>query len=253
MKLLILSKFYSIKINNELEECLYTLPLLSAEESLMNQKLNRRHIIQGTALALGLAASSPIILAVSAYSKSAETHEKLNKKSFLNTLERKMINILAELIIPETSTPGAAAAGVPEFIDMMVSDWYTDEDKKEFIYGLRNMDHHCKTSFNNGFLDCTADQQIVTLEDLEQNVAGTISDGKRGGESGRVSVLHNDYALWGNRPLEGRDFFDQLKSLTILGYYTSEVGVKNELIYDPIPGTYDGSVDFSKFGKHYTS
>ncbi len=219
----------------------------------MNQKLKRRHILQGTALALGLAASSPIILAVSAYSKSAETQATSNRKSFLNTLERKMIDILAELIIPETNTPGAAAAGVPNFIDMMVSDWYTDEDKKEFIDGLRNMDHHCKTSFNNSFLDCTVNQQIVTLEDLEQNVAGTISDGKRGGESARVSVLHNDYALWGNSPLEGRDFFDQLKSLTILGYYTSEVGIKNELIYDPIPGIYDGSVDFSKFGKHYTS
>ena len=66
--------------------------LITAEESLMNQKLNRRHIIQGTALALGLAASSPIILAVSAYSKSAETHEKLNKKSFLNSAVRFFIH-----------------------------------------------------------------------------------------------------------------------------------------------------------------
>ena len=219
----------------------------------MNQKINRRNVLQGTALALGLAASSPIMMAVSAYTKSAEAQERSNAKSSLNTLERKMINVLAELILPETDTPGANAAGVPSFIDMMVSDWYIAEDKKEFINGLRNMNNHCKISFNNDFLDCTTEQQIVTLEDLEQNVAGTLSDGEPGGKSDRVSVLHNDYALWGNRPLEGRDFFDQLKSLTILGYYTSEVGVKNELIYDPIPGTYDGSVDFSKLGKHYTS
>lgn len=219
----------------------------------MNQKLNRRHILQGTAMALGLGVASPVMMAISAYTANAKAQDHSGNKSFLNASERKMVDILAELIIPETETPGAGAAGVPDFIDMMVSDWYRAEDKQEFINGLRNMDHHCRVSFNSGFLDCSAEQQITALEDLEQNVAGTISDGKPGGESERVAVLHSDYALWGNSPLESRGFFEQIKSLTILGYYTSEVGIENELIYDPIPGTYDGSADFNDTGKHYTS
>ena len=217
----------------------------------MKQRINRSHILQGTAVALGLGAASPVMVAISAYTANAKEPSEL--QSYLNASERQMVDILAELIIPETDTPGAGAAGVPDFIDMMVSDWYRGDDKQEFINGLRNLDHHCRVSFNTGFLECSAEQHIIALEDLEQNVAGTISDGKLGGESERVAVLHSDYSLWGNSPLESRAFFDQMKSLTILGYYTSEVGIENELIYDPIPGSYDGSANFSDTGKHYTS
>ncbi|MBT5186462.1 MAG: gluconate 2-dehydrogenase subunit 3 family protein [Kordiimonadaceae bacterium] len=217
----------------------------------MNKKLNRRDILQGTAVALGIRAASPLFMAITAFSSQAKAQELT--KSVFNTSERAMVSILAELIIPQTDTPGAGAAGVPDFIDLMVSDWYAEEDKLNFINGLRNLNHHCIISFGSGFLDCSDEQQIISLEDLEQNVAGTISDGKLGGESDRIATLPADFALWGEDPLEGKDFFNQIKSLTILGYYTSEVGIENELIYDPIPGSYDGSADFQETGKHYTS
>ena len=209
----------------------------------MKQKINRRNILQGTAAALGIQVASPIFMAI------AQEQSSVNVTSAFNASERAMVDILAELIIPETDTPGAGAAGVPDFIDTMVSQWYTAEDNKQFIDGLRNLNHHCMISFGSGFLDCSDEQQIISLEDLEQNVAGTISDGKVGGESNRVATLYDDFALWGEHPLEGRDFFNQLKSLTVLGYYTSEVGIENELIYDPIPGSYDGSADFQTTGK----
>ncbi len=219
----------------------------------MNSKINRRHILQGTAAALGIHAASPVFMAIAAFTGQAEAQERSSASSIFNAPEREMVNILAEMIIPETDTPGASAAGVPDFIDMMVSEWYTPEDRQQFIDGLRNLNHHCMVSFGSGFLDCNIEQQIIALEDSDQNVAGTISDGKLGGTSERVATLYNDFALWGEQPLEGRLFFDQIKSLTILGYYTSEVGIENELIYDPQPGSYDGSVDFHSVGKHYTS
>ena len=221
----------------------------------MKQKINRRSILQGTAAALGIQVASPIFMAIAAYSEQSEAQEQSSIKvaSALNGSERAMVDILAELIIPETDTPGATAAGVPDFIDMMVSQWYTADDKKKFINGLRNLNHHCMISFGSGFVGCSDEQQVISLEDLEQNVAGTISDGKLGGESNRIATLYDDFALWGEHPLEGRDFFNQLKTLTVLGYYTSEVGIENELIYDPIPGSYDGSADFKTMGKHYTS
>ncbi len=221
----------------------------------MKQKINRRNILQSAATALGIHVASPIFMAIAAYSEQSEAQEQsiAGVASALNTSERAMVDILAELIIPETDTPGARAAGVPDFIDRMVSEWYTSEDKKQFIDGLRNLNHHCIVSFGSGFLNSNEQQQIIALEDLEQNVSGTISDGMIGGKSDRVAVAHDDWALWGEHPLEGRDFFDQIKSLTILGYYTSEIGIESELIYDPVPGSYDGSYDFHSVGKHYTS
>ncbi|MDG1439029.1 MAG: gluconate 2-dehydrogenase subunit 3 family protein [Emcibacteraceae bacterium] len=216
----------------------------------MNHTVNRRHILQGTAIAFGLVATSPLMTAVSAYAQSPETP---SRKSVFNASERRMVEVLAELIIPETDTPGAGEAGVPDFIDMMVSQWYEKSDKQAFIDGLRKLNHHCFISFDNGFLECSEQQQIIALEDTEQNIDGTVNDGISGETSNRVAVLADDPAAWGDIPLEGREFFDQIKSLTVLGYYTSEVGVEHELIYDPQPGSYDGSQDFDLKGKHYTS
>ncbi|MBT5074047.1 MAG: gluconate 2-dehydrogenase subunit 3 family protein [Kordiimonadaceae bacterium] len=217
----------------------------------MNQKINRRHILQGTAAALGISAASPLFMAIAAYTENAQA--QTNTMSIFNASERKMVDILAELIIPETDTPGANAAGVPDFIDMMVSQWYTPEDRKAFIHGLRKLNHHSLISFDKNFLECKEPQQIIALEDTEQNVDGTMSDGISGGTSKRVAVTAEDPAAWGDIPLEGRYFFDQIKSLTVLGFYTSEIGVEHELIYDPQPGSYDGGLDFNQVGKHYTS
>ena len=55
------------------------------------------------------------------------------------------------------------------------------------------------------------------------------------------------------RPDERSPFFFKLKLLTVLGYYTSEVGATSELAFNPAPGRYDGDVDFAKLGKQWTS
>mgnify|MGYP006261997723 FL=1 len=47
--------------------------------------------------------------------------------------------------------------------------------------------------------------------------------------------------------------FARLKELTVVGYYFSEVGVKQERQYVPIPGYYDGYYKLSKVGKQWSS
>ena len=54
----------------------------------------------------------------------------------LSEAQLKMIEILTELIIPETDTPGAIAAGVPAFIHQIVVDWYTESERAIFLGGL---------------------------------------------------------------------------------------------------------------------
>ena len=55
------------------------------------------------------------------------------------------------------------------------------------------------------------------------------------------------------KPDERSPFFFKLKLLTVLGYYTSEIGATNELAFNPVPARYDGDVDFAKVGKQWTS
>jgi len=51
-----------------------------------------------------------------------------------------MVETMSELIIPATDTPGAKGARVSEFIDLILSDWSDDADKKIFLDGLADVD-----------------------------------------------------------------------------------------------------------------
>src|SRR5262245_12567022 len=61
----------------------------------------------------------------------------------LRTLHAKQnatVTRMADLILPETDTPGAGTARVNEFIDLIVTEWYNDEERARFLDGLANVD-----------------------------------------------------------------------------------------------------------------
>ena len=66
------------------------------------------------------------------YALGRETHRRLGESPVLRILDphqHETVAAVAELIIPETDTPGARAAGVSEFIDLIVAEWYTEEQR----------------------------------------------------------------------------------------------------------------------------
>ena len=170
--------------------------------------MNRRTLLQ----ILALAASGVL------HAKPAAS--KLDEK------QQKILAELAELILPRTDTPGAIDAGVPAFIDHIVSDWYTPTERAIFVEGLRVV--------------AAADpaQRVGALQSLEQQAASYVPPPG-------TSVF--------GKPDERSPFFFKLKLLTVLGYYTSEVGSTTELAFNPVPGRYDGNVDFATLGKQWTS
>jgi hypothetical protein len=146
--------------------------------------------------------------------------------SKLDESQQRLLAELAELIIPRTDTPGAIDAGVPAFIDHIVSDWYSPVERAIFMEGL---------------LACAAvesAQRVGALRALEQQAASYVPPPG-------TSVF--------GKPDERSPFFFKLKLLTVLGYYTSEVGATTELAFNPVPGRYDGNVDFATLGKQWTS
>jgi hypothetical protein len=149
-----------------------------------------------------------------------------------------MTEILAEMIIPRTDTPGAIDADVPHFIELMVSDWYTDRERKIYFDGLESLHIFCREKYMQDFISATSEQQIAALEDAERK-----NEQYKPVKSKNILSKEED---------EDKPFFGKLKELTVLGYYSSEQGATQELNYNPMPMRY-GDIDFVDVGKQWSS
>ncbi|MEH6558100.1 MAG: gluconate 2-dehydrogenase subunit 3 family protein [Oceanicoccus sp.] len=195
--------------------------------------MNRRETLKMAAVVLGGVLSESLSAAVMA---GVSPSGKVSRQLF-DASGRKTLEILAELIIPETDTPGAMAAGVPDFIEVMVSDWYTDTERNVFLEGLHELSEYCEKTYGKKINDCSNDEQVSALQWSEQ-------------ESKKYPVKRSSPL---SRTIdEDSPFFTKIKELTVLGYYTSEVGAKQELRYNPMPMKYDGNLNFSDVGRQWS-
>src|SRR5438874_2760626 len=125
------------------------------------------------ALRLLAATAALPILSRDAFSLFREVHEQLAKAPALKTLnphQNATVTAMSELIIPQTNTPGAKAVRVNEFIDLILTEWYDDQDRTMFLKGLANVDAQCRDLFAKDFVDCSAAQQKQLLIDLDEEL-----------------------------------------------------------------------------------
>jgi hypothetical protein len=105
---------------------------------------------------MGASFTAPLLMGLSNFEK--RNPEEITVFSIPEN-QKKLIEEIAELYIPETSTPGAKAAGVPDFIIMMIEECYTKEDKERFYKGLNELNGKAKQQFGKEFLKAAKDQQ----------------------------------------------------------------------------------------------
>lgn len=196
--------------------------------------MNRREAIAQVALLVGGSLASRFAQAAL---RGNDLHVAPSQ-SALTVEQRLMVEELAELIIPRTDTPGAIDAGVPAFIDQIVSRWYTPLERDIFVDGLTRLNAYCVAQYGGRFNACNAEQRTRALTEAD--------------ESTRSYQLESTLKTR-DSPDEHSPLFYKLKLLTVLGYYTSPVGATQELSYNPIPGRYDGDVDFDKVGRQWSS
>ena len=153
----------------------------------------------------------------------------------LSAAQLDLIARLSELIIPETDTPGAIAAGVPAFIHQIVIDWYTPAEQQIFLDGLGEIEAIAMRHWSASFAELDTERQARALSEMEppSESAGSSSAAMPAGASGDLP------------------FYLKLKELTVLGYYTSELAAKTELDYQPVPGGYDGDARFDEVGRQW--
>ena len=100
------------------------------------------------ALRLLASAAALPLLSREAFSMFQAVHEQLPDQPVLKSLnphQNATVTTISELIIPQTNTPGAKAARVNEFIDLILTEWYDEEEKSIFMTGLTDVDTRTRT------------------------------------------------------------------------------------------------------------
>ncbi|MEJ7779755.1 MAG: gluconate 2-dehydrogenase subunit 3 family protein [Daejeonella sp.] len=158
--------------------------------------------------------------------------------------QQLLITEIADIIIPQTTTPGAKAAGVGPFITMMIKECYPEEVQKSFVEGLQNVDKLAKSKFQSIFVDLKLeDRNAIIREIADETIKFRKTDKDR--EKAEAEKTNNRINSNNNQPVKpGKTyFFALIRELTIMGYFTSELGSTKALAYLPIPGKFDACVD----------
>jgi hypothetical protein len=130
---------------------------------------------------------------------------------------------VADTILPDTAkSPGAKAAKTGAFMALMVTDTYTPEDQKVFRDGMTALDDASKkVNGGLGFMAATPAQRTAVLESLDKE--------QHAFQSAR-------------KPDQAQHYFRMMKELTMLGFFTSEIGYTKAMRYVESPGRYDPCV-----------
>jgi hypothetical protein len=164
-----------------------------------------------------------------------------------------LLDEIGETIIPATSTPGAKAAQVGEFMKVMVTDCYTQRQQDAFVSGIGELDEACKKMNSKSFMESTPEQRKAFLVSLEKEAKEFNS--KRDEADKPLREEHkkkNDALPWKDQTsFEGAPshYYTMMKQLTLLGFFTSKTGMTETLRHVPIPGKYDGNLAYNKGDK----
>ncbi len=200
--------------------------------------MERREFLAGLTVLFGGAMATPCVSFLSRADAATATTKA--STPLFTPEQRALVETATELILPTTDTPGARAAGVPDFLEMMLVDWFYEEERAEFMAGLATMDVVARGRTGRSFVDSPEADQVAVLQQLE----------KEGGALMAKKGINPMAALQKKAPAPA--FFQALKQMTLIGYYTSEIGGTQELVFEPIPGPYEACIEAGSHGRVWT-
>ena len=196
--------------------------------------MDRRELLKGIGLLLGGSVSPAVVSAVLADEPRPDA-TSARQLRILSADQDRLVTAIAETILPATDTPGAEGARVNEFIDLLLSEWFEQEETERFLAGLADFDARSRAETGEAFADLAADRRLALLEPLDR-------------EAFEARAAARDA---GSDPAEEPTFYSSMKEMTLVGYYTSEIGMTQELRPPEITTTYSGCVPFEEIGRSW--
>jgi hypothetical protein len=174
----------------------------------------RREALQRAAVAIGVALSPALLAnALRAQSTPAAAGSQLSPSQLA------AVAAMAERILPRTDTPGASDVDVAGFIDRMYGEFLTPAERRTLVTGLAELEKSTAASARKAFVQLDGAAQDRVLSGLATSKSAAT-----------------------------REFFRQMRELTVVGYFTSEKVGKTVLHYDPVPGRWDADVAIAEVG-----
>lgn len=198
----------------------------------MPGRISRREALQRVSILLGGVALTcgDRVLALSFDDAAIDTVMAQGSGAF-TVSDVALLDEIAETILPETSTPGAKAARTGAFIALMVTDAYTPQAQDVFTAGLRQVDEACRHAHDVAFMQASPAQRLAVVEALDREQK-TAMDARTPERTTRAPAAADP----ADTPAH---YFRMMKELTLLGYFTSEIGYTKAMRYRESPGRFD--------------
>ena len=190
-----------------------------AATALKDDLVTRREAIRRVSALLGGAA----LIGQSAWLAGCTTAPRASANLFTES-DVALLDEVADTILPPTKTPGAKAAGVGPFIALMVTDTYDPREQRIFAEGLAELEDESRAQNGGGFMASSPAQRVALLERLDREA---IEYMRRPGADARPH------------------YFRMIKELTLLGYFTSEIGCTQAMRYVEVPGRFEPCVTYT--------
>lgn len=173
--------------------------------------MNRRLAVKNLSLLVGAATLLPACLS---QTKSDQVATGLLKHVALSAREEQLLAEVCETLIPKTDTPGAKDLGLPRYVLKMLDDCTPAKEQQLFLAGLRQLDAACQQQMGQAFGASTAPQRLALLQRLDQQPQQFSEE------------------------LVG--FYRAARQLTIDGYTGSKYFMTQQVVYELVPGRYNG-------------
>lgn len=186
--------------------------------------MNRREALSAVSMIFG-----GTIVGSAGFLNGCKPRERQSILGLLNQEEIHLLEEVAEVILPKTAdSPGAKDVEIGKFINSIVTDCYAETEQQSFLAGIAKIDELSRKSYGGKLLNISPGEKQSLVEQLEKE------------------------SLTNNATITGfPHYYTMMKQLFIWGYLSSELVGTTVLRHVPIPGRYEGCVQYTSGEKAY--
>ncbi|UFH56630.1 gluconate 2-dehydrogenase subunit 3 family protein [Spirosoma sp. KNUC1025] len=237
--------------------------------------MKRREAILQVALTMGSALSAPTMASILEGYQPHRTKKYTPSAFTLGTDQQVLLEEITEVIMPATSTPGAKDAKVADTIQLILKDCYKPAQQDHFMKGLAAVEAESRKAYSKPFVELSIEQKTAILKQFEQqakteakqhpkrqeklakdpetNLGAFAPAGSDQTEAKLVDAETGVVVKDAEKNVALTPFFKLVKELTILCYFSSEIGCTQALEYVKIPGRYEGVVKLKEGQKAWAT